>query len=78
VYTLKIKNKEGKFYYPKTKKRFLAITRGELDKRGQIYAIVGYGKGLYNHGTFTTYKDAKQFVDECTEPNLIKYAQNWT
>ena len=65
--------KGDQWYYPATKKKFLAIARRELDKSGQIYLRVSYGTGLYNHGTVNNYREAKKFVDECSEKELIKY-----
>lgn len=70
--------KGGTWYHPATKTQSLFLVSRELRESGQIYIKVTYGKNLYNHGTFDNVKDAKQFVNECTEQALIKYAQNWT
>jgi hypothetical protein len=73
-----IRTEDGKVYTPTRKSKVLPNLVRNFRKSGHIYIKVIYGKDLYNHGTFSNYNDAKQFVDECTEPALIKYAQDWT
>lgn len=73
-----IKNgKRVRNYYPKTKMKIWAIAKHEFDKRGQIYVVVTYSPDLYNHGTFSHITELKQFINECTEPALIKYAEEF-
>jgi len=64
-------------YQPTTKMRTIGFVKHEIKESGQVYIKVSYGSDLYNHGTFTNYTDAKQFLDECTEPLLLKYAEEF-
>jgi hypothetical protein len=69
--------KGGTWYHPATKTKSLFLVSRELRESGPIYIKVTYLPGVYNHGTFDTITKAKQFIHECTEKDLLKYAENW-
>ena len=72
-FKIKLTKQDGsvKWYFPTRKSKIWPTLTHEVWKSAYIKVI--YGNDLYNHGTFTTYKDAKQFLDECTEKPLLDY-----
>jgi hypothetical protein len=60
-------------FFPTRKSKIWPILTHEVWK--SCYIKVTYAPGIYNHGAFDNVSEARQFIQECTEPALLKHAK---
>lgn len=65
---------DGTKYHTTRKHAFLQFPNLSLDRRMQIR--VTYTPTVYNEATLDSYEAVKQFIADCTEPNLVRHIQD--